>query len=924
MIMSCDTDRNRWLELNLIHYLIRQFGNCSNTYFLHRIALRSLSCSEAGGTSGASAVARRGNLSCSEVRLSMAHSKMENIGVGGDINGIMIKATAYIAKFSIEGPKVRVRPSEAGVHKKNRGGEYPAGLRAKELLIKIATDGIIQDEVDHHGYAVEEMPLQEMMQRKDTDFISTLEYNIRHCAKDELLSGIYNAPYDKAHHGFLAHNHVMTVCRAVMSRQLWRLEEIADRKITFCDPDGRLSLELIAGSVNCQQIRAIITDGILCRILNWKMDVEEPDAAAIISTAFNELGQVAMRTTELQAFQVLKGEIIIQMSKDVGQAVAFQTVLKKVTSMLGPAADDPDVIQLFDFLISNGVGKNSYIDDFLHWATVSINPNKRRLRFAAFIPINKMCALPLSRCAVAKRAYRGKPIGKYCPNPESVWGSFTMEQLTPLEEILRFFHVKCKGLLNDMAPKAHLQLLGNVDIAAAEAFHIVATAKSNQKKTTKEVGSAIQNALLKATFQWASELDLCGSSSRMRSLADVPQWIVFKSEEALEGLPAVAATQKEVGDKQQVLTANVVHFDEASGKAINQTPSSSTSTSTSPVVMEQALPWQAWQKVYAEPALMHGADYGSAVAVLNTLAAGVDTETLPLEVCDRKGKIHVRATRKIPANELMLAPSTANGCSLVNPSTSTPDHAVDVVVRVQNSRWIQRGSNEEQSTPQEQSVESAKKKHKKADKRPEAEEKTEAEDAKELATEYLSERWFKLMPEWRVPGLTTAAQKATQAESGQCHHTVEGNSLWPPTPADVYQVERSIDDYTWGDAASVTRGFCATTAAMGVYWGIRRMSSSDLEQANKVRTKQQSFNCRFEMVRLVNVCVGLVSKRGLNQARNVEVPFITNAIDVEAGEELLLERQMRPRPASAKKAPVKDSKWKTQATKSLKKTGKGD
>ena len=180
------------------------------------------------------------------------------------------------------------------------------------------------------------------------------------------------------------------------------------------------------------------------------------------------------------------------------------------------------------------------------------------------------------------------------------------------------------------------------------------------------------------------------------------------------------------------------------------------------------------------------------------------------------------------------------------------------------------------------------------------------------------------MPEWKVPGLTTAAQKATQAESGQCHHTVDGNSLWPPTPADVYQVERSIDDYTWGDAASVSHGFCATTAAMGVYWGIRRMSSSDLEQANKVRTKQQSFNCRFEMVRLVNVCVGLVSKRGLNQARNVEVPFITNSIDVEAGEELLLERQMRPRPASAKKAAVKDSKWKTLATKSLKKTGKGD
>ena len=178
------------------------------------------------------------------------------------------------------------------------------------------------------------------------------------------------------------------------------------------------------------------------------------------------------------------------------------------------------------------------------------------------------------------------------------------------------------------------------------------------------------------------------------------------------------------------------------------------------------------------------------------------------------------------------------------------------------------------------------------------------------------------MPEWRVPGLTTAAQKATQAESGQCHHTVDGKSLWPPTPADVYQVERSIDDYTWGDPASVTRGFCATTAAMSVYWAIRRVNASELELANKTRSKKQSFNCIFEKQRLVNVSVGLVNKKMVNVTRNVEVPFITNSIDVEAGEELLLERQMRPRPASAKKAAVKDSKWKTQATKSLKKTGK--
>ena len=200
--------------------------------------------------------------------------------------------------------------------------------------------------------------------------------------------------------------------------------------------------------------------------------------------------------------------------------------------------------------------------------------------------------------------------------------------------------------------------------------------------------------------------------------------------------------------------------------------------------------------------------------------------------------------------------------------------------------------------------------------------KAAAEDEVELATEYLTERFFKLAPEWKMPALKTAAAQATEAESSKGRDTVDGNSLWPPTPARVYKVERSLDDYSWGNAENVTKGFCKTTAAMSAYWAIRRVSSSDLEQANKTRDKKQSFNCRFEKVRLVNVCVGLVNKRAFNLARNVEVPFITNAIDVEAGEELLLERASLPKPTEAQKPPKPTGSsgcWKTKVSKAIKK-----
>ncbi len=66
---------------------------------------------------------------------------------------------------------------------------------------------------------------------------------------------------------------------------------------------------------------------------------------------------MALRTTELTAVAVMKGEIIIQLSKDVGQRVVFQTVRDRVRAQLDIAADDPDLPELFDFMISVGVGK---------------------------------------------------------------------------------------------------------------------------------------------------------------------------------------------------------------------------------------------------------------------------------------------------------------------------------------------------------------------------------------------------------------------------------------------------------------------------------------------------------------------------------------------------------------------------------------
>ena len=86
---------------------------------------------------------------------------------------------------------------------------------------------------------------------------------------------------------------------------------------------------------------------------------------------------------------------------------------------------------------------------------------------------------------MAKRAYRGNPQHGFCPNPEAFWGQLTMEQVLPLEELLRFFHVQCNHILREWTARSRLTLLGQVDIASTIAFYLVTIAKGMSKDKTQ-------------------------------------------------------------------------------------------------------------------------------------------------------------------------------------------------------------------------------------------------------------------------------------------------------------------------------------------------------------------------------------------------------------------------------------------------------
>ena len=252
--------------------------------------------------------------------------------------GLMIYAMAMRIKFRKHDHdgifrKVPLPVMGMGAHKKNRGGQYPAGVRCKSLCSEVLEAGFLKEEVNHCCVVVEEIPVEQALRNVASGILSGKDrytsgsaYNIECCSRDELLVSCFRSPYDVVRHNLLSHNHMMLVMRGFLTGAKWDIPADAEKGVTCCDVGGGLSVTAVAATLNGKELAEVLAEGISCEVLSCKRDLEEPDAAGIISAALNQPASLAMHTTELTAVAVLKGEIIVQMGRSVSERVAFQTV----------------------------------------------------------------------------------------------------------------------------------------------------------------------------------------------------------------------------------------------------------------------------------------------------------------------------------------------------------------------------------------------------------------------------------------------------------------------------------------------------------------------------------------------------------------------------------------------------------------------
>ena len=576
--------------------------------------------------------------------------------------GVMSAAAAFRAKYRLTKPrggesKQRLSIRSLGVHPHNRGGVFPSGLRCKSVCQDVIQAGFVKEEVNHAAVVVEETPYEDLRSRGDA-YVTGKAYNTAQSSADEHLVSCFQPPNDDVRYMMLSHNHMLLILRAFLGGARWDLPRDERRGITYCDDQGDLSRAAVAGNRNGGELAELCTEGITCEILSWKMDLEEPTAAAIISQALNKSSQLALRTTELTAVAVFKGEIIVQMSKNTSQRVAFETVRDRVQHQLDTAVDDPDLPAVFEFLISLGVGVNSYVDDFLDYASKFVDSKKRQLRLVAFLMVNQIAEqAPWTKVAVLKRAYRKKPASGFCPSPESTWGSCPLQLIEILEELLRYFHVACAQSFQSLPLGARAKTMANVDISAAEAFYQQTV---SLKLTSK---AKIQEALLESVAASAQNLKVGQGLDHA--------WIKFPT--------ATAATPVHI-DADLEAAPMVVVYDETSGSLINQQVDFSIDD---PKKMPPTkLPWRTWRE--SESCALVGAqeaDKASAVAVLHTLHERLKVECDPIDMLSSaENKTYVVARTDVDKEILMLPPCVPKLSKLFD--RSTHPNAIGIIVKV--------------------------------------------------------------------------------------------------------------------------------------------------------------------------------------------------------------------------------------------------
>ena len=351
-------------------------------------------------------------------------------------------------------PKRKFMLSNLGIHMMNRGLHdiYPNGDDVRALGLRLIP-GFDYAEANHNGVAVEEIPasvqskgviiFRDPVTKQAYEGIG--EYNYKHCSGSEYLGTCFDKiEARQVLAGTLSHSHLLLVLLCVRSKAKWKTYDEAKEDGTFKFPcDGLGCLDLSAITDKDHVLEQLLREGLDMELLSHKIYIEEPYGCITISNALNNANKVALKTTVLAALSTLNGYVGLSAITD---KLNFEAVREGLRSQLAELVDEPDFINMFNFVCQLGASKNSYVPGFLDFTTRFVSSQQRRLRLCAFSVLAETSAGPLGKVALLKRSLRSNPdSAKYCPSPEQELTKVCEVEFKLLEECLFFFPHDLQG-----------------------------------------------------------------------------------------------------------------------------------------------------------------------------------------------------------------------------------------------------------------------------------------------------------------------------------------------------------------------------------------------------------------------------------------------------------------------------------------------
>ena len=157
-------------------------------------------------------------------------------------------------------------------------------------------------------------------------------------------------------------------------------------------------------------------------VLSYKMDVEDPDGAQIISIAGNLSLSIGMERTHLEIWSAL--ENLCDPSPRSGQ-IEWEPVRDKLIDMYGEDANDINLVEMFKFILSAGAKGSPHLKDIQNFMQVYVNPKKRKMLTGAY---GVFCQYPVEfvhlKNALLKYTWGRTPKNTWVPNPVNLYFRF--------------------------------------------------------------------------------------------------------------------------------------------------------------------------------------------------------------------------------------------------------------------------------------------------------------------------------------------------------------------------------------------------------------------------------------------------------------------------------------------------------------------